>query len=561
MTTIPDRPHQALAEWDGTHWLDALRAAERWLDQHVPVINALNVFPVPDGDTGTNMHLTLAAAVRDAQPLPSCAAVAARVYERALKGSRGNSGVILSQILRGMSRGLAEQNMCGPAELAAALVQGSLTAYRGASEPREGTILTVSREAGEAAQAALDGPDATLVGVLAAAVVGAQASVARTPELLEVLRHAGVVDAGGEGYAVILEGMLRWATGASLVWEEQPAGEQQFVATVEDLGHEGYGFCTNVLLRGVGMPFEAIRTHITGAGESAVVVGDEALIRIHVHTPRPGDILNFVGDHGTIEQVEITNMDLQREAIKEQQAAAAKSMPGSVPPAVQYLRDAAHRNQIGTVVVAPGAGFTKLFLSMNADAVVIGGQTMNPSTQDILEAIEALPQQQVLVLPNNGNIIGAARQAQALTQKQVQVVPTRTMPQGVAAMLGRNYQLPFEQYVEVMTAASSAVVTAEITTAVRDATVDGVQVRQGQTIALLDNQLVAAGDEKDTVIDTILDRMALDECEVLTIYYGQHMGEEQTQALAARIGERYTELEIEIKSGGQPYYDYIIGAE
>ena len=405
----------ALPAWEGGHLLQALRAAERWLDQQVPVINALNVFPVPDGDTGTNMHLTLAAAVRNVPESASCASVASKVYEEALRGSRGNSGVILSQILRGIAQGLAGHGRCGPAELAAALAQGSATAYRASPSPREGTILTVSRATGEAAQLALANADATLLSVLEAAVSGARVAVDRTPEQLEVLRNAGVVDAGGEGYFVILEGMLRWARGESLEYEP-PAGAPvaNVAAAFEDMGHEGYGFCTNVLVRGNDMPFEAIRGHITSVGESVVVVGDEALIRIHVHTERPGDILNYLGDQGTLLKVEIANMDMQREELRAAREEAAR--PAAVPPAVRFRRGAA-AGEFGTVAVAAGEGFSELFLSLNADAVVTGGQTMNPSTQDILEAIEGVAAQQVVVLPNNGNIIGAAQQAAQLSRQ------------------------------------------------------------------------------------------------------------------------------------------------
>jgi DAK2 domain fusion protein YloV len=557
MTTVAQPP---LPAWEGSHFLQALRAAERWLDQQVPLINALNVFPVPDGDTGTNMHLTLAAAVRNVPENLSCATVAARVYEEALRGSRGNSGVILSQILRGIAQGLAGQPRCGPAELAAALAQGSATAYRASPSPREGTILTVSRATGEAAQAALAAPDATLLSVLEAAVAGARVAVDRTPEQLEVLRNAGVVDAGGEGYFVILEGMLRWSRGESLEFE-QPADAPvaaNVAAAFEDAGHEGYGFCTNVLVRGEEMPFEAIRDHITAVGESVVVVGDEALIRVHVHTERPGDILNFLGEQGTLLKIEIANMDMQREELREARAEAGR--PAAVPPAVRFRRAAAAAG-FATVAVAPGEGFSELFLSLNADAVVTGGQTMNPSTQDILEAIEGVAAEQVVVLPNNGNIIGAAEQATQLSPKQVLVVPTKTVPQGIAALLGRNLQLPFEQNVEAMGRASRAVLTAEITTAVRDATVNGVDVRAGQTIGLVDDVLVTAGDARDAVIDATLERMALDERELLTIYYGQHVAEPDAQALVERIGAQYPDHSIELRFGGQPFYDFIMSAE
>ncbi len=555
--TATEQPLGRHGAWDGAQLLGAFRAAASWLDQHVARINGLNVFPVPDGDTGTNMNLTLASALKSIAPSDSCAEIARQVSVGALYGARGNSGVILSQILRGIANGLAGKAHCEAADFVAALAEGSRTAYRGASEAREGTILTVSREAAEAAEAALSDPQASVEAVLAAAVAGAQASVERTPELLEVLRKAGVVDAGGEGYRVILEGMLRWSYGESLVLEQPDVPVQSFAAQVDDVGHAGFGFCTNVLLSGDALPFEQIRAHIKSVGESVVVVGDETLIRIHVHTTRPGDILNYVGDRATIAQVEITNMDLQREALKEQQTVAAHE----VLPAVVYPPSVEHRADVGTVVVAPGKGFIDLFLSMNADAVVLGGQTMNPSTQDILEAIEGSPQDLLVILPNNGNVIRSAQEARQLSKKQVRVVPTRTVPQGVAALLGRQYHLPFDEFVAAMERASSQVTTVEITTAVRDADFEGIQVRAGQTIALIDGRLSVAGDDQAALIDQSLQRASIEEREVLTIYYGQSVDTARAQALAERISQQYPELEVEVQSGGQPHYDYIIGIE
>jgi DAK2 domain fusion protein YloV len=380
---------------------------------------------------------------------------------------------------------------------------------------------------------------------------------------LEVLRDAGVVDAGGQGYFTILEGMLRWAKGQSLelaVPLEAPTDTAAATAAAAgpgDLGHEGFGFCTNVLLRGSAMPFEQVRDHINGAGESVVVVGDPSIIRVHVHTERPGDILNYLGGVGILETIEIFNMDMQREELLRRRAA---SQPVPPPAAVRFRSgDALH--SVGSVAVAPGTGFSDLFFSLNADAVVTGGQTMNPSTNDLLEAIEGVAQTQVVVLPNNGNILGAAQQAAHLSSKQVIVVPTRTLPQGVAAMLGRNFTLGFEAYAQAMGRASQKVLTAEITTAVRDATVDGVAVLAGQTIGLLDDTLVAAGDNRDAVIDQTLEQMGLDEREVLTIYYGQSASETDASALAARLGERYPGPEVDVRPGGQPFYDFIISAE
>ena len=548
--------------WTGTDLLDALNAAEQWLQQHVSTINALNVFPIPDGDTGTNMHMTLAAALRDVLPHGSCAQVSEQVYRGALMGARGNSGVILSQILRGVAQALAGHERCGPLELANALVQASTTAYRGASEPREGTILTVIRETSVAAQTALETADADLITVLSSAVVGARVAVAQTPTLLKVLQDAGVVDAGGQGLYVILEGMLRWAQGENVSPAHDPALAQDLSMAFRDIhAEDDFGYCTNILLRGKHLPFEEIRRHMNAVGTSVVVVGDATLIRIHVHTLRPGDILNYAVQFGELLNIEITNMNQQRAALHQGNGQNAQSETRDAVPTPPVDADDAAQNAIGLVAVAPGTGFAAIFRSLRVEAVGTGGQTMNPSTQELAEAIESLPQNEIIVLPNNSNVIMAAQQAAEVTGKQVRVLACKTVPQGIAAMMAFGYQRDLETNFTAMQREMERVVTAEITTAVRDALIDGVAVRGGQTIALLNGDLVVAGDDRDQVIDDILAQMGLEAFEILTVYYGQHVSAEHARALATRLSRRYPEFEIEVRSGGQPFYDYILSAE
>ncbi len=552
--------------WTGTDLLNALTAAEQWLQQHVSTINALNVFPVPDGDTGTNMHMTLAAALRDVLPHSSCAQVSEQVYRGALMGARGNSGVILSQILRGVAQGLAGHEQCGPAEWAHALVQASTTAYRGASEPREGTILTVIRETSVAAQRALETADADLTTVLSAAVVGAHTAVERTPTLLKVLEDAGVVDAGGQGLYVILEGMLRWAQGdiISLPQEHGQALISDLNLAFKDMhAEDDFGYCTNILLCGERLPCDEIRQHMNAVGTSVVVVGDTALIRIHVHTLRPGDILNYVMQFGELLNIEITNMNQQHALLHGVNGRNTHSAVHAGTPDPPGDTDVAAQDAIGLVAVAPGPGFAAIFRSLRVGAVVTGGQTMNPSTQELVAAIESLPQDAIIVLPNNSNVIMAAQQAAEITTrtKQVQVLPSKTVPQGIAAMMAFGYQRDLDANVAAMQREMQRVVTAEITTAVRDALIDGVAVQGGQTIGLLNGDLLVAGDDREQVIDNILARMGLEALEILTIYYGQHISAEHAHELASRLGIQYPEYDIEVRSGGQPFYDYIFSAE
>lgn len=535
--------------WDGTQLLAALRAAARWLEQHADAVNALNVFPVPDGDTGTNMSLTLSGALKDVAPDSSCAAVAERVKYWAMMRGRGNSGIILSQVLRGVAQGLDGHDQMGAPELADALAGASAAAYRAVLKPIEGTMLTVMREASEAATAALAEPHATPLSVLEAATQGARASVDRTPTLLKTLREAGVVDSGGEGLFLILEGMLRYARGESV---EYTAAAPATAMTFEDIhGPDDFGYCTNFLIRGQAMPYDTIRATLAGMGQSAVIVGDEELIKVHIHLLRPGEALNYAIDFGALEQIEIANMDVQRAQLHERSSAQAKQPTGA---------DALETN-VGVVAVAPGPGFATLFRNLHAGAIVGGGQTMNPSTEDLLAAIRELPQREVIVLPNNGNVIMAARQTANLTEKRVEVLPTKTAPQGIAALLGFNFQAGLDQNVQAMAAAMQQIHTGEITTAVRDATVDGVAVRSGQTIGLLDGDLVSSADDRAAVIDDLLGRMGLDEREIVTIYYGQATSRADAETLAEQIGERFPDIEVEVQDGGQPLYDFILSAE
>jgi DAK2 domain fusion protein YloV len=548
--------------WGGAELLAAFAAAARWLEQHAEAVNALNVFPVPDGDTGTNMSLTLSGAVQDVSPDPSCAVVAERIKYWATMRGRGNSGIILSQVLRGVAQALAGHQRLGAPELAAALAQASSTAYQAVMKPVEGTMLTVIREAAEAAGAA-QAAGASLIGVLEAAAEGAQESVERTPELLKTLRDAGVVDAGGRGLALILEGMLRYARGETVELGRAPAPAE--VAFADIHGPGDFGYCTNFVLQGSGMPFDEIRETLASMGQSVVIVGDAELMKVHIHMLLPGDALNYAARFGVLSRIEIANMDLQREALQLARAVGGEEAvvrsPWSAATGHGQPTTDEPVARVGVVAVAPGDGFAAIFRSLNVDAVVGGGQTMNPSTEDLLQAIEGLPQRDVIVLPNSGNILMAARQAAGCSAKCVRVLPTKTLPQGIAARLSFNYQAGLDDNIRAMTAAFRQVCTGEITTAVRDATSDGVHVRAGQTIGLLDGELVAAADQRDRVVDDLLERMSLGEREIVTIYYGQPASRADAETLARRIQGRFTSVDIEVQEGGQPLYDYIISAE
>ena len=540
---------------DGERFKRLVYAGLVWLRQHQEEINALNVFPVPDGDTGTNMVLTMQAAWEEVAGVDenNVGKVAHRVAHGALMGARGNSGVILSQIWRGMARHLDNKEWLTASDLAAALEEGVRTAYKGVIRPVEGTILTVAREAAEEASLAA-GRTTDLSVVLERAVRRAWDALARTPDLLPVLAEAGVVDAGGQGLCVILEGMMRTLRGEVM-------GESAAVATTvmgpafaaEAVPEEEYGYDVQFLIVGQNLDVEAIRRDIDAMGTSTLVVGDSETVKVHVHVPDPGVPLSYAVRLGSLRDVVVEDMQAQyREFVRarEQARPAPAMMVSGAPP-----------REVGVVAVVSGDGLEKVFMSLGASAVVPGGQTMNPSTEEILRVVESLPTPKVVILPNNGNIILAARQAQELSQKEVVVVPTRSIPQGVAALLAFNHQAGLEENAETMERAAREVHTGEVTTATRDASLNGVQVRQGQIIGLQDDQLVVSGDTVDEVVEALLDRMGVADLEIVTLYYGAGVRQEEAEALAARLQEKYPDQTFEVVYGGQPHYFYILSAE
>src|SRR6266852_3909237 len=449
----------------------ALESSSAWLSANAERINALNVFPVPDGDTGTNMSMTLQAAVDSLQRLgPDVPVneVARTVYEAAMLGARGNSGVILSQLLSGFSQALTGVTELTPAALAVALNTASDVAYRGVSKPVEGTILTVAREvaaaAGVGARLGSEIPD-----VLERALRAASDAVAATPTQLEVLRKAGVVDSGGEGYRVILEGAWMWSTGRSLEVDRPSETRQYSRALVQAIDEEEstFGFCTEFLLRDSDLPVDDVKVRMEALGESVIAVGDADLMRVHVHTLRPGQALEFAVDHGTLARVKVENMQLQHEAF------VASGTAGGATDA-----DRQQASSIGVIAVAAGEGLLKVFRSLGA-RVVQGGQTMNPSVQEILAAVNSSGYQELIILPNNSNIVLTAKHVQELTPHKVTVIPTETAPQGIGALLAFNFQADMQTNVGAMEQAAHAVHTVEVTRSVRDAEIDGYRCAQG----------------------------------------------------------------------------------
>jgi uncharacterized protein len=527
-------------------------AASAWLEKSSADIDALNVFPVPDGDTGTNMMLTMRSTMEEAFRAPdhSASGVAHAMAKGALMGARGNSGVILSQMWRGLAQGLEGKDTVTADDMAKALQESAVVAYKGVSNPVEGTMLTVMKDAAKAAKKQAEQGQDDIIGLMEATVTAAGESVARTPRLLKALKDAGVVDAGGQGIYILLDGVLRFLKGET---ENMRLRKPQMIVSdmpltaplpqVTGVQEVPFGYCTEFLLKGEKMEPEVLRKRLESKGESLIVVGDENAVRIHIHTLDPGNIIHMASKLGTLHQVSIRNMDEQHQDFLEMQK---ERMPTT---------------DTAVIAVASGDGLVDVFGSLGAAGVIPGGQTMNPSTKDILQAVEAAPSDNVIILPNNKNIITTAAQVESLTQKKIKVVPSRTIPQGVVALLAFDYEADFNANAEIMEKALSTVRTIEVTRAVRATKINGMVIKRHQPIGLLDDELVAVGENDLDVINKILGKIDLDNAEVITIYYGTDTPTEAAEEVSASITEQHPSIQVELIKGNQPHYNYILSVE
>src|SRR2546421_1606275 len=542
-----------ITECDGRLFKEALLGSLAWLTINRDEVDALNVFPVPDGDTGANMLLTLQSAVEDVKE--SNAAEVSKIAKLAshgsLMGARGNSGVILSQIFRGFARAVEGKSSLTPGELAAAFEEAANAAYRAVNKPTEGTILTVAREAGRAAATAAGSPDANVPSVIAAAAAGARAAVLKTPSQLQILRDAGVVDAGGFGLELILEGMLKSvedsepslaalaATNRSL----SPASQVSMA-----LPEGGWGYCTEFLIEGTKLDLDVIREEIEAMGNSVLVVGEPELVKVHVHTDDPTSVINLAGRHGKLMKLNVGDMSTQHRRILETEGGET----GTRPP---------RPNGVGIVAVVAGRGLVEIFRGLGVDAIIEGGQTMNPSTQDMLTAIESVPYDEVILLPNNGNVVAAAKQVIGLTKKKVHVVETHSVPQGVSAVVAFRPERAGEENLRAMKAEAERVQTIEVTHAVRDTRSNGVKVKKGDVIGLINDKLEIAGDDYSEVVNKALGKLGPDSFELVTVYRGEQASDDELKRLESAIRSSYPGLEVEVQQGGQQHYPFILSVE
>jgi uncharacterized protein len=558
-TPEPPPTSQKWLQCNGHQLRKLAQASMIWLDMHHRTVNDLNVFPVPDGDTGTNMLLTMRSAygrIKDSEEM-HVGKMAAALSQGALMGARGNSGVILSQIWRGLARGLKDKETFTADDLALAFQAASDTAYNGVMRPVEGTILTVIREgAEEALDAAAKSNDLRFV--MERVLERCEQALERTPELLPVLKQAGVVDSGGKGLVYILEGMLRYTNGQMVGVAEEIAQTQQAAhvpaqaLAMPDGGELENPYDVQFILMGQNFNVAAVRDHIDAMGDSTVVVGDETTIKVHIHVKDPGEPISYGISLGQITDVVVENMQMQMEEIVH--APGATAVPQIAPATVEP-------GQIGVVAVAAGEGLANIFMSLGVAHIVNGGQTNNPSTEEIFQAIQDVPTDKVIILPNNKNIILAAEAARDLSPKHVAVVPSKTAPQGFSAMMALNPDGDLAETAAAMQEALSYVTTGEITRATRSVELDGVAVHEGEVIGLVNGRLCASGSELTETLTNVLAAMEMADQELLSLYYGQDVTEAEATAVAEQIEALYPDVEVEILPGGQAHYFYILGAE
>ena len=522
-------------------------AATRWLAANAPHVNSLNVFPVPDGDTGTNMLFTLRAAYKAAEEC-SDATLGPQVRALAwgsLMEARGNSGVILSQILRGFADGVDGSGQLDGRTLARSLALATESAYKGVESPVEGTMLTVIKDSARAAEIAASSSN-DLADVLADAVREAEASVQRTPDLLPILKEADVVDAGGQGVFLILEGALKGLINEPL-GEAPPALDGDAIARVSAVGGDDstehvYGNCTQFIVKGRGLDLAEIKAAVSGMADSTVVVGERDVVRVHTHSFAPEEVIDLCKAFGEVSQVSVQDMDEQH---------------------AQWLHaPSRERTQaIGIVAVVPGPGIEEVFSSLGVGGFVSGGQSMNPSVGQILEAVESQPAESVIVLPNNKNVVLTARKAAEISSKRLEVVATTNIPQGVAGVLAFNLAETVEDNVAAMQEALVGVYSLELSRAVRSTSVDGVPVEKDDAIGILDGELAASCSEPEDVVGKLGPRLESLDVSLATVYYGNSVTESQQARLIKAFEEAAPFLEVDMIYGGQPHYEFIVSLE
>ena len=545
---------------------EMVQAASTRLNKQAEYVNSLNVFPVPDGDTGTNMGMTIENGAKEVadKPASTVGEVASILAKGLLMGARGNSGVITSQLFRGFSQAIKEKDELTGQDLALAFQSGVEVAYKAVMKPVEGTILTVSRGAAIGAKKKAEETD-DAVEVMRAALEGAKAALAKTPEMLPVLKEVGVVDSGGQGLVFIYEGFLSALTGEYIASEDFQATPATMTEMINAEHHKSvaghvateditFGYCTEIMIGLKQGPtyvkdfdYEEFRNYLSNLGDSLLVVNDDEIVKVHVHTEDPGLVMQEGLKYGALVKVKVDNMRNQHDAQvqKEEAIQAAPSAP----------------KDFALIAVVAGDGLADIFKSQGVDYVISGGQTMNPSTEDIVKAIEQVNAKNVIILPNNKNIFMAAQSAAEVVDVNAAVVETRTVPQGFTSLLAFDPSQSIEANVEAMTASLSDVTSGSVTLAVRDTTIDGLEIHENDILGMVDGKILVSTPDMDQALLDTFDKMIDEDSEIVMIYVGEEGNQEQAQVLAEKLEEAHEDIEVEIFQGDQPVYPYLFSVE
>ena len=536
---------------DGKKFRDMFVSGANNLQNNKDLVDKLNVFPVPDGDTGTNMSLTISYAIKELSKVENddITNVGKALSKGSLMGARGNSGVILSKIIRGIAKSVEGKETLNVVDLANALKNGSDTAYKAVIKPIEGTILTVVRESGEyALQIAKE--DMDMIEFLELVVAKANESLNKTPELLKALKEAGVVDSGGKGLVLIYEGMLSSLKGNDIESVEGGASSNVEVNVEQNISTEDikFQYCTEFILESNKVDDLTIRERFMKYGDSLAVVGDEGVIKVHVHTNDPGLAIQEALSYGQLLTIKIENMKLQHENKVLNETAQTKEVP-------------VEEKEYGFIATSMGEGLAQIFKDFGVDYIIEGGQTMNPSTEDFMKAIESLNAKNIIILPNNSNIIMAANQAKELSDKNIVVIPTKNVSQAFATLVTFDADSSIEENEASMMEALSSVKSGQVTYAVRDTVINDVEVKEGNIIGIAEGKLLSAGDKVDEITTDLVEKLVDEDSAIITLFYGEDTSKEEAEALRDALEEKFEDIDVELHYGGQPLYYYLISVE
>lgn len=546
---------------DGQLFKQMILQAMRYLTKHKENINALNVFPVPDGDTGTNMQLTFSSGANEIKTVDSdkIGDIAKRLAKGLLMGARGNSGVILSQLFRGFAKDTETKDRLNAKDFASALKKGVETAYQAVMKPVEGTILTVAKDAANKAANVANETD-SITQVMKETLKEAKASLRRTPDLLPILKEVGVVDSGGQGLVYIYEAFLAVLEGKAIddVEHTEPSMENlvndhhQNVQSHISADEITYGYCTEFMIKrneSVEFDEQSYRAKLSEHGDSLLVISDEQLVKVHIHTEYPGEVMTYSQTFGELINIKIENMREQHAQIVHQEKSEEEKHKDK------------ERKRFGIITVAAGEGLMNLLKSLGATYVIHGGQTMNPSTEDFLKAIQEVNAEKIFILPNNSNIILAAQQAAEVANEHVTIIPTKTIPEGLASLFVFNEDVDFETNELEMKSAMEQIKSGQVTYAVRDTVVNDVMIKKGDYLSIFEKEIVATSSDRMQALEKLLQQMVDDESELVTIIYGEDVQESEVDALERMLESGFSELEFEIHEGNQPVYSFIVAIE